>query len=229
MKQTVKIAIDGPAGAGKSSVAKMLAKQLGYIYIDTGAMYRALTYKIIKNNLDLNDIPNIVKIAYNTNIFFDNSKGVENQRIICDGLDVTELIRSPEVSQKVSWVASIPEIRDIMVKKQQELGQINNVIMDGRDIGTVVLPEAKYKFFLTASLEERAKRRTKEMEGKGYIVNPANIINEIINRDKLDTERDVSPLRVAKDAIFIDTSNSSLQEVVNKILSIITEVENDAL
>ncbi|MDK2822547.1 MAG: CMP/dCMP kinase [Clostridia bacterium] len=229
MKQTVKIAIDGPAGAGKSSVAKMLAKQLGYIYIDTGAMYRALTYKIIKNNLDLNDIPNIVKIAYNTNIFFDNSKGVENQRIICDGLDVTELIRSPEVSQKVSWVASIPEIRDIMVKKQQELGQINNVIMDGRDIGTVVLPEAKYKFFLTASLEERAKRRTKEMEGKGYIVNPANIINEIINRDKLDTERDVSPLRVAKDAIFIDTSNSSLQEVVNKILSIITEEENDAL
>lgn len=221
MNKTVQIAIDGPAGAGKSSVAKILANKLGFIYIDTGAMYRALTYKALKNNIKFNQKQALINLAGNTAIDFKNEQNSTSQRIFCDGQDISEMIRSPEVSQNVSLIAAIPEIRDYMVKLQQELGSKNNVIMDGRDIGTIVLPNAKYKFFLTASLEERANRRALELNEKGYQVDYNEVYNEISRRDKLDSERDVAPLKPAEDAIIIDTSNLNIEEVVNKILSLV--------
>jgi len=229
MKETIQIAIDGPAGAGKSTVAKIIAQKLGYIYIDTGAMYRALTYKILKEKIDLNDTSLLMTVAENTSITFDNRAGITKQLVFCDGEDVTELIRSPEVNNFVSKVAQIPEIREVMVTMQQKLSLINNVIMDGRDIGTVVLPQAKYKFFLTAALEERAKRRTQELWEKGYQVRYQSVLEDIIQRDKLDTTREVAPLKPAPDAILIDTSNLTLEEVVAKILKIIREGEKNAL
>jgi len=229
MDQTIQIAIDGPAGAGKSSVAKILADKLRYIYIDTGAMYRAITYKALKNRISFNDVSSLIELTRLTTITFFNENRTKSQRIFCDDNDITDLIRSPEVSQKVSLLASIPGVREHMVKMQQNLGQKNNVIMDGRDIGTVVLPQAKYKFFLTASLKERAERRAKELESKGYQINHIEIYNEIAKRDKLDSEREVAPLKPAKDAIIIDTSNLSLQEVIDKILRVILGEENNAL
>lgn len=229
MKKTVQIAIDGPAGAGKSTVAKILAQELGYIYIDTGAMYRALTYKIIKEKLDLTDISLLKELAEKTNITFDNGQGFANQLVYCDGEDVTQLIRSPGVNKLVSKVASIPEIREIMVLKQRNLSLTANVIMDGRDIGTVVLPDAKYKFFLTASLQERANRRLKELKEKGYNVQYAGVLDDIAQRDLMDSTRDVAPLKPARDAVIIDTSNMSLNEVVSKIKKIVLEGENRAL
>ncbi|MFZ5943468.1 MAG: (d)CMP kinase [Bacillota bacterium] len=221
MNRTIKIAIDGPAGAGKSSVAKILAEKLGYIYIDTGAMYRAITYKIIKEKINLHNNSQIKDLINQTIIEFNNSHGFSNQRIFCDGIDVTQEIRSPQVTDLVSKVASLPEIRGTMVKLQQRLGSLNNVVMDGRDIGTVVMPEAEFKFYLTASIEERAKRRAVEMKNKGYLVNDEQILNDISNRDKADSQRDVSPLKPADDALIIDTSCLSLQQVVDKLLSII--------
>lgn len=226
---TIQIAIDGPAGAGKSTVAKILAQKLGYIYIDTGAMYRALTYKIIKNKLDITNVPLIKELAKNTDITFDNSRGLSSQLVYCDGNDVTELIRSPEVNKLVSKVASIPEIRDIMVEMQRKLSLTANVIMDGRDIGTVVLPDAKYKFFLTASLEERASRRLKEFREKGYDLKYQAVLDDISKRDFLDSTREIAPLKPAQDALIIDTSNMSLTEVVAKISKIVLEGENSAL
>ncbi|KJS82703.1 MAG: cytidylate kinase [Peptococcaceae bacterium BICA1-8] len=229
MKETIKIAIDGPAGAGKSTVAKILAQKLEYIYIDTGAMYRALTYKIIQLNLDFNDTASLIICANNTSITLDNSLGVANQLVYCDGKDVTELIRTPAVNKLVSVVAQISEIRTIMVKIQRQLGLTNNIIMDGRDIGTVVLPEAKYKFFLTAALEERAKRRQKELLDKGYNEQYKAVMNDLFNRDLLDTTRETAPLKIPEDAIIIDTSSLTLTEVVEKILATVMEGEKDAL
>lgn len=226
MKKPIQIAIDGPAGAGKSSVAKKLADKLGFIYVDTGAMYRALTYKALKNGINLSNERSLVELAKITEITFGCGKA---QKVFCDGEDVTELIRSPQVSQKVSLVAAYPEVRKYMVKMQQSLGQNHNIIMDGRDIGTVVLPHAQYKFFLTASLEERAKRRKLELEKKGYRFTNDDIIEEIAERDKLDSQREVGPLKPAEDAIVIDTSNLTLNEVINKILAIILGENNDAL
>lgn len=229
MRETTQIAIDGPAGAGKSTVAKILAQKLGYIYIDTGAMYRALTYKILEQNMDITNLNLLKSLAQTTTIYFDNQKGVNNQLVYCDGKDVTELIRSPVVNKNVSKIALIPEIRTIMVNMQQELSLSNNVIMDGRDIGTIVLPGAKYKFFLTASIEERAKRRSKEFEEKGYEISYKTVLNDIEKRDMLDTTRAISPLKPAENAILIDTSNLTLKEVVEKILKIVMEGEKDAL
>ncbi|MGI6226054.1 MAG: (d)CMP kinase [Peptococcales bacterium] len=229
MKETIQIAIDGPAGAGKSTVAKILAQQLKFIYIDTGAMYRALTYKILEEEIDITNKSLLIKITQNTIITFENGQGINNQRIYCNQKDVTELIRTPHVNQYVSKIASIPEIRSIMVDMQRKLSLTTNVIMDGRDIGTVVLPQAKYKFFLTASLQERAKRRCKEFNEKGFEISYQTVLNDIQKRDMLDMTREIAPLKPAKDAIFIDTSNLTLNEVVDKIYKIVMEGENNAL
>lgn len=229
MKETIQIAIDGPAGAGKSTVAKVLAEKLGFIYIDTGAMYRALTYKIIEKNINITDTAILINLAQNTSITFDNSTGLENQLVYCDEKNVTQLIRTPEVNNLVSKIAAISEIREIMVAMQRKLSFTHNVIMDGRDIGTVVLPKAKYKFFLTASLEERAKRRLKEFWTKGYELQYESVLKDIENRDMLDSTRELSPLKSAEDAVIIDTSRLKLTEVVAKILEIVTKGEKDAL
>ena len=207
------IAIDGPAGAGKSTVAKILAKKLNYNYIDTGAMYRALTLKAIQEGVDFNNTNSLVSLLETTKI------EIIHETVFLDGKDVTSEIRTPEVDQKVSITAAVPEIRKEMVNLQRRMAKNTNVIMDGRDIGTVVLPDANFKFFVTASEEERAKRRFKELTDKNYEVDYEYILKEISKRDKLDTKRKVSPLKQADDAIIINTNNKTIEEVVQEILS----------
>ncbi len=210
------VAIDGPAGAGKSTVAKLLAKKLGYIYIDTGSMYRALTWKAIKKNIDFKDDENLEKMAEKTELNIENIG--ENQKIICDNENVTDYIRKPEVSNKVSLLAKIPKVRKKLQKLQKNIAKSNNVVMDGRDIATSVIPDAPYKFYITASVQERALRRYNESLEKGYNQELNDIKKEIINRDCLDKERKVSPLVKAPEAVEIDTSNLTPEEVLNKIM-----------
>lgn len=210
--QSIQIAIDGPAGAGKSSVAKVLSKRLGCIYLDTGAMYRAVTWAAIQQNIDFCDLEAMTNLLDTLELNFKDENGV--QHLYCNGTDVTEAIRTPEISANVSAVSMIPIVRESMTAQQRRIAQGHDVLMDGRDIGTTVLPEAQYKFFLTASLAERARRRGLELEAKGQSVDYAQLEEDIALRDKKDSEREVSPLRQAEDAELIDTSNLSFDEVV---------------
>lgn len=217
----MKIAIDGPAGAGKSTLARALARKLGFLYIDTGAMYRALTWKALQKGIDLYDACALNELAASTDIHFETKVGV--QRLHCDGTDVTQVIRSPEVSCEVSKTASHSAVREIMVQKQQLMAQTSNVVMDGRDIGELVLPDAEFKFFLTADLEERVQRRALEMENQGYHITSNSIKKDIQTRDRMDTDRDMGALKVLADSIVIDTGQRSVDEVLTQILSIIGE------
>lgn len=215
------IAIDGPAGAGKSTVAKLVAKKLGYLYIDTGAMYRALTYNGMKLGINLYDEVKLNEhlISHPIQFLIEN----EVQRVLIGGKDVTEEIRSPEVTRNVSLVAAHPLIRKTMTDIQRRLAAHGNVVMDGRDIGTNVLPKANVKIFLTASIEERAKRRYKELISTGFSTNLEELMKEMSLRDKKDQEREVAPLKMAEDAHPIETSNLSIEEVVHKILEYVEE------
>ncbi len=215
------IAIDGPAGAGKSTVAKRLANQLGYIYIDTGAMYRALTLQGLNAKMDLHDQEKLNEYLKQHPIQLTVEDGL--QKVYIDGLDVTEEIRSLEVSKNVSLVAAHPLVRKTMLQLQQDLARNGHVVMDGRDIGTHVLPDAGLKIFLNASIKERAKRRYEELIEKGYKGTLEELIDDISLRDKKDQERTVAPLKQADDAILIDTSTLSIQEVVEKILLYLRE------
>lgn len=208
----LQIAVDGPAGSGKSTIAKEIAKLLDILYLDTGAMYRAITLKLINKGVAFDNIDEITKILTNTSISFDK------KRVIVDGEDVTEEIRMPRIDENVSKVASLKTVRIELVRLQQNIAGSNSIIMDGRDIGTRVLPNANYKFFLTATVEERANRRFKELISKGVEVKLDELKQEIISRDKQDTERVESPLVQADDAILIDTTGLSIEGVVNKIL-----------
>lgn len=211
-KQTIQIAIDGPAGAGKSSVAKVLAKRLGCIYLDTGAMYRAVTWAAMEQNIDFNDLQAMKRLLDTLVLEFQEENGV--QHLYCNGTDVTEAIRTPEISANVSAVSMIPAVRESMTAQQRRIASGCDVLMDGRDIGTTVLPNAQYKFFLTASLEERARRRGLELEQKGQTVDYAQLQQDIALRDQKDSQREVSPLRQAADAELIDTSDLAFDEVV---------------
>jgi len=215
----MKIAIDGPAGAGKSTVAKKLAEKLGFVYIDTGAMYRALTWKALQKKVDPEDANALYELANSIRIHFEYHSG--QQKVICDGEDLTVATRLPEVSAMVSTVASHPAIRTIMVKQQQEMARSISVVMDGRDIGECVLPDADYKFFLTASIEERANRRAVELKDSGFIINYETILQDIIQRDKRDSEREVGSLKILAESIVIDSSNLSIEQVLQKMLAII--------
>jgi cytidylate kinase len=217
----MKIAIDGPAGAGKSTVAKILSQLMSYIYIDTGAMYRSLTWKALQTGTNLDDEKALYELATNTNIHFQ--KDDSQQKVFCDSFDVSEEIRSPRISSYVSKLASYPSIRRLMVQRQQEMACNHSVVMDGRDIGECVLPGADYKFFLTASIAERARRRLEEMKSQGYEQQLDSIIDEIRKRDEDDARRQVGALKVLPDSIVIDTSNMTIEQVVEKILSIIRE------
>lgn len=202
------IAIDGPAGAGKSTIAKLLAHKLGYIYIDTGAMYRATTYKALNLNIHLED-PLAYSFLNDTEFIFKNGE------LYMDGLNMTNLNRSKEVADQVSLVASHIPVRNKLVALQQEIAETNHVVMDGRDIGTVVLTHAELKVFLTASVEVRAKRRFEELKDSGRDITVKDIEEEIIKRDAYDSSRSYNPLRKAKDAIEIDTSDKDIYQVVD--------------
>ena len=221
MDKKLSIAIDGPAAAGKSTVAKIVAEKKSYVYIDTGAMYRAITYTALKQNADLTDEAALTELLKRTEIELVSAP--EGQIVLVNGGDVTEEIRHDGVSNQVSIAAKHKGVREEMVKRQQQLGQKGGVVMDGRDIGTHVLPDAEVKIFLLASVEERAKRRYEENKKKGYDVNYETLIEEIARRDKLDSEREVSPLRKAEDAIEIDTTSLSIAEVAGKILEIVEQ------
>ncbi len=213
----ISIALDGPAGAGKSTIAKMIAKLKNLLYIDTGAMYRAVTLKIINLGISDGDITQIEEMLLNTII------DMVDEDIYLDGAKVTDNIRNPEVTKRVSSIAKIPRVRKRMVQLQREMAVKHNIIMDGRDIGTNVLPNATFKFFLTASLEERAKRRFEEMVKSGYDVTLGEIMFEIQNRDKVDSERDIDPLQKADDAKTIDTTNKDIDTVIKEIVSYINK------
>ncbi|MFO7173328.1 MAG: (d)CMP kinase [Bacillota bacterium] len=210
------IAIDGPAGAGKSTVARQVAERLGYLYVDTGAMYRALTLKALRLRVPLDDADALTALAATTAIRLE--RGEEGNRVFLDGEDVTAAIRDPEVSRHVSTVAAVPGVRERLVQLQREMARGGGVVMDGRDIGTHVLPDADRKFFLTATVEERARRRQAELARAGYQVDLESVKAEIERRDLLDSTRDHSPLTQAPDAIAIDTTGLPVAEVVNRIL-----------
>ena len=207
------IAVDGPAGAGKSTIAKIIAEKLNINYIDTGAMYRAITYKCLQNNIDINNEEQVIKVAKNTEIDFRDND------IYLDKKVLKEEIRTMEVSNNVSNVAKIKEVRYLMVDIQREIGTRNSVILDGRDIGSYVFPNADYKFFLVATPEERGNRRYKELMKKGYEVSLDEIISDIIKRDEIDSNREFAPLVKADDAIEIDTTGKDINEVVESVIS----------
>lgn len=208
MNKKITIAIDGPAGAGKSTIAKILGEKLNLIYINTGAMYRAVTLKALENKIEPNDISKLVKLIDTMDICFVNDE------LILNGVNINKLLTTPEISNTVSKYASIKEVRIKLVEIMRRMSEKYNVIMDGRDIGTVVLKDANYKFFLTASAKERAERRYNELKEKNIDVDYENILEEIIKRDHLDSTREVDPLKKADDAIEIDTTGLNIEEVV---------------
>ncbi|MDD5567777.1 MAG: (d)CMP kinase [Candidatus Omnitrophica bacterium] len=211
------IAIDGPAGAGKSTVAKLLAKKLRFLYIDTGAMYRALTLKVLETKTNINNTDRIVELASNSSInLINNSDG--SLKILLDGRDVSSDIRQPAITQFVSDVAKIGEVRRIMVELQRKLGQEGDAVLDGRDIGTVVFPNADKKFYIDADFKERVSRRFKESVGLGQKVSFEDVSSDLANRDNIDSNRKVAPLKKADDAIYVDTTSLSIEEVVDKLL-----------
>ncbi len=211
------IAIDGPAGAGKSTVAKILAQRLGFLYIDTGAMYRALTLKVLETNTDIADTEKVGLLAESVNIDLRNNPD-GTLSVSLDGQDVTADIRTPRVSRFVSDVAKIKHVRLVMVKLQRELGQRDNCVLDGRDIGTVVFPKAKVKFYIDASSVERVSRRYKEMRVLDQKIVIQDVQKDLINRDTIDSTRECSPLRQAPDAIYVDTTNLTIEQVVEAML-----------
>lgn len=211
------IAIDGPAGAGKSTIAKRIAAALGYIYIDTGAMYRAVAWKSIQVGIPLEDADAITVLSVSMSIYFDRADG---QRVIADGADVTEAIRTHEVTQLSSPVSAISGVRRRLVDMQREMGAAGGVVMEGRDISTVVFPNAEVKVFLTASAEERARRRLLELREKGDESTLEELIAQMRERDLRDSTRDDSPLKQADDAVAVDTDNLTIDEVVEAILEV---------
>jgi len=217
VKKQIKVAIDGPAGAGKSTIAKAVAKRLGIFYVDTGAMYRAIALKSLRSNIPIDQEEEVGQMVQKTEIILEHS---EARRVFCDGEEVTEAIRSPEVSRAVSKIAAYPVVRDRLVQLQRQEAERGAVIMDGRDIGTIVLPEADLKIFLTASPEERAHRRWLELCNSGREVSLIEVQQDMEKRDRQDSEREVSPLVPANDALILDTTGLSIQEIVEQIIAL---------
>ena len=222
MPKTYSIAIDGPAGAGKSTIAKRLAKELGYCYVDTGAIYRTVAYFFDLWGVAPKDIDGITRYIDELNIAIEyDEEGT--QHMIMNGMDVTADIRTQEISQKASLISAHAIVREMLLDMQRYVAKTHNVIMDGRDIGTVVLPKANVKIFLTASAEVRAQRRTDELLAKGQKANYNQILKEIQQRDYQDTHREVAPLKLARDSIKVDTSNLDIDGVIAELQRIIGE------
>lgn len=224
MTKKICIAIDGPAAAGKSTVAKIVAKKLRFVYIDTGAMYRAVTYMAYKNKMDYKNEKAIAELLAKTVIRFEPG---EVQQVFINEENVTEVIRSLEVTNHVSIVAAHPAVREALQERQQGFAKEGGIVMDGRDIGTAVLPNAELKIFLLASVEERAERRFKENAAKGFSGDLNQLKKEIEERDHLDYTREHSPLKKAEDAVEVDTTSMSIDDVANKILFLAEQKIND--
>ncbi|QAS50762.1 (d)CMP kinase [Halobacillus litoralis] len=218
---TMTIAIDGPAAAGKSTVAKKVAEELSFIYVDTGAMYRALTWKALQKGISLENELSLAELLQQTDLNLVQSKN--GQRVMLDNKDVSDEIRTDDVTNKVSIVAKHKLVREEMVRRQQELVKDRGVVMDGRDIGTHVLPDAEVKIFMIASVEERAERRHKENVEKGYQSDIQQLKEDIRKRDEIDSNREIAPLVKAADAIEVDTTAMGINEVVARILTIVKE------
>ena len=223
----IQIAIDGPAGSGKSTTAKKIAQLLGINYMDTGAMYRAVAYEMMKRGVDLTDIDKINAEIRDIDLTVSYSDGA--QHISIDGRDVTDKLRTPEVSAGASAVAKAGKVREYLVSIQQKTANQYDMVMDGRDIGTVVLPDSPAKFFMTASVDERARRRQAQLKAAGVESDFETLKSEIAARDKNDSEREISPLRMAADAVLIDNSNLSEEDVNGMILSRVREIYKDVL
>ena len=222
MTKTYSIAIDGPAGAGKSTIAKALAKELGFRYVDTGAIYRTVAYFLDLLGISPKDIDGVERYIDELTIGIEyDEDGL--QHMIMNGMDVTGEIRTQDISQKASLVSAHGVVREVLLDMQRDVAKTHNVIMDGRDIGTVVLPKANVKIFLTASAEVRAERRYKELIAKGQKANLPTILKEIQQRDYQDTHREIAPLKMARDSIKVDTSQLSIEEVIAKIRAIVQE------
>ena len=212
------IAIDGPAGAGKSTIAKMAAKKLDFIYVDTGAMYRAMALYFLRRGIDAKDEKKIAEACEHINVTIAYQEG--EQQVLLNGENVNAFIRTEEVSMMTSNTSKYPAVREKLLYLQRELAAANNVIMDGRDIGTCVLPDAELKIYLTASASERAKRRYLEQKERGVESDLAQIERDIIARDEQDMNREIAPLKQAEDAVYLDSSDLTIDEVVNKIIEI---------
>ena len=219
---SIAIAIDGPAGAGKSTIARLAAKELGYIYVDTGALYRTIGLAAFRRDLTADDKEQIIAMLPEIKVELAFNERQE-KIVLLDGEDVSGLIRTPEISMMASAVSAIPEVRAYLLDLQRDMAHTNNVIMDGRDIGTVVLPDAQIKIFLSASPECRARRRYDELIEKGMDVKYEDILNDVIARDYADSHRDIAPLKPADDAISVDTSGEDLETSVNKLLGIMRD------
>lgn len=212
------IAIDGPAGSGKSTVAKLVARRMGFHYLDTGAMYRAVAFRALASGVSTSDEAAVARIAEKDRIEFGHEPGEPlPTRVVIAGDDVTQAVRSPRVDDVVSAVASMPAVRDAMVAQQRHIAMESDIVVEGRDIGTVVFPDAEVKVFLTATPEERARRRVGQHAASGMIVDPAGVHASILRRDTLDSTREHSPLTPATDAVVLDTTSMSVGEVVDEI------------
>ncbi|HWR62532.1 MAG TPA: (d)CMP kinase [Clostridia bacterium] len=206
------IAIDGPAGAGKSTIARCLADMIGYTYIDSGAMYRALTLKVLREDIPMTDLDRIISLAGETDIDFKENS------IYLDGRASDREIREEDVNRNVSYIAAIPDVRRLMVGLQRKISRNKNVVMDGRDVGTVIFPAATVKFYITASVDERAGRRYNELKEKGYTAEITDIKAQIEKRDHIDSTREDSPLAAASDAVIIDTTGKSVKQVLDEVI-----------
>jgi len=219
--KTIAVAIDGPAGAGKSTIARILAKELGYIYVDTGALYRAVGYYMLEHNVSVEDADAVVANLDAVEVSLQFVGGV--QQVVLNGENVSDKIRTPAVSMAASKVSAIPAVRQFLFDLQQNMAKTNNVIMDGRDIGTVVLPWAQVKIFLTASPEARAKRRFIELQEKGDTTTYEEVLADMKQRDYNDSHRATAPLKQADDAVLADTSDITLEQSVELLKSIVKE------
>lgn len=215
-KRKLIIAIDGPAGSGKTTVAKNVAEILDYLHIDSGSMYRALTLKVLKQKINLDNKGELIKLAKATKIDLEQIEG--KFTVLLDGEDVSDKLRTPEINKNINTIAAVPEIRKHLLEIQRTLGKNGGIVMEGRDIGTVVFPHADRKFYLDASIKERIRRRFEELSDNGREINLSKLEESIRTRDKKDKTRDANPLKIAEDAIVIDTTGLSIEEVTQRIL-----------
>lgn len=223
MKKII-IAIDGPSGSGKSTVAKLLASRLGYMYIDTGAMYRAVALQAKRDSVDINDSSALNRLCNNVKLEFVPDNG--GLRTILNGEDVSEAIRTPEMSMAASDISARKEVREALLVLQRRMGEKGGVVLEGRDVGTVIFPNAEAKFFLDASLEERGKRRYKELAAKGMDVTLEQTIEDVRKRDDNDSSREIAPLKKADDAVVVDSTGLGIEEVVGKMTVVVNEKVN---